>query len=529
MRTTFYNLKNTIAFLIVLIAVGYAQAQNPVIEWQQCIGGSSVEYAKCIRQTTDGGYIIASYVQSNNGDVSGNHGLVDMWVVKLDAGGAIAWKRCLGGTYNDEVYAIEQTQDGGYILVGRTLSIEGDVAGSQSGFIVPNAWVAKLDALGALLWQKTLGGSREDAATGVKQTSDGGFAVVGYTRSIDGDVIGNHGSNDFWFVKLDGSGTIEWQKCFGGTGDDMAKSIQLTADGGYVMSGSSNSSNGDVSDWRGGYDFWVVKLTATADIQWQKMTGGGLYDGAFTVKQTSDGGYVIVGETSSADGDVTGNHSSEVNNFDAWVVKLNESGVLEWQKCLGGSTVDRAFDVLQTSDNGYIVAGNTISNDGDILGNHGSSDGWIVKLNNAGVLLWQKCFGGTNEESFLSIQQTSDGGCILTGGAASNNGDVIGFEGGLGNWSDVWVVKLAAEGLATFAFDKLDITVFPNPVGNVLHISAPDQVVVTEVKIFDIKGNQVLEQTRNCKDIAVGNLAQGIYILETKSNGKTTQTKFIKD
>lgn len=529
MRTNFYKLKNTIAFLIVFMTVGYAKAQAPSIEWQQCLGGSSQDFAKYVRQTTDGGYIIAGKVHSNNGDVSGNHGGNDMWVVKLNAGGAIVWQRCLGGTYDDEVYAIEQTQDGGYIVVGQTKSNDGDVTGLHSGFNAIDAWVVKLDALGALLWQKTLGGSRQDTATDVKQTSDGGYAIVGYTNSIDGDVTGNHGSNDFWLIKLNNSGTIEWQKCIGGTGDDMAKSIQLTADGGYVLAGITQSNNGDVSGTQGSGDFWVVKLTAAADLQWQKTLGGSLIEYGGIVKQTNDGGYLIVGQTSSVDGDVTGNHSGVLNNYDAWVVKLNESGVLEWQKCLGGSTIDGAFDVLETTDNGFIVIGGVLSNDGDVVANHGDYDGWMVKLDNAGSLLWQKCFGGSGEELFLSIQQTTDGGCILAGGTASNDGDVIGFEGGFGNFSDLWVVKLEAEGLATSAFDKLAVKVFPNPVGNVLHISSADQAIVTGVKIIDMKGKKVLEQTHNCKDIAVENLVRGIYILETTSNGKTSQTKFIKN
>lgn len=529
MGTKYYNLKKTFSFLIALMAIGYVRAQDPVIEWQQCLGGSSVEVANCVRQTADGGYVIAGSAVSSGGDVSGSHGGNDMWVVKLTATGALGWQRCLGGTNGEQAFAIEQTQDGGYVVVGQTGSDNGDVTGLHSGFNPIDAWVVKLDASGALLWQKTLGGSKQDSATGVKQTADGGYAVVGYTNSTDGDVTENHGSSDFWLVKLSDSGTIEWQKCFGGTADDKAQSIVLTSDGGYLLAGQATSSNGDVSGQHGSSDFWIVKLTSAADIQWQKAVGGSLVEIVQTVKQTNDGGYVVVGYTGSNNGDVTGNHSGEINNYDAWVVKLNGAGVLEWQKCLGGSTIDRAFDVLETADSGLIVVGSARSADGDVTGNHGSYDGWMVKLDYSGTLLWQKCFGGSGDEDLLSIQQTSDGGCIMAGATGSTDGDVSGFEGGLGNFYDVWVVKIAAGSLATSFFDKQVVTVSPNPVGNVLQITTKDQVRITAVKIIDMNGHTVLEQTRNCDTIAVGDLARGTYIIETITKTQSLKTKFIKN
>jgi hypothetical protein len=529
MQTKFHNLKKTTAFIIFILASNCARAQNPVIEWQQCLGGSSTEVANCIRQTNDGGYIMAGHSQSISGDISGNHGGDDMWVIKLNATGGLAWQRCLGGTNNDQAFAVEQTQDGGYIVVGQTKSNDGDVTGLHSGFAAMDAWVVKLDTSGALTWQKTLGGSKADAATGVKQTPDGGFAIVGYTRSVDGDVTENHGNSDLWLVKLSSSGILEWQKCFGGTADDTGQGIQLTSDGGYVLAGETASNNGDVSGTHGGNDFWVVKLSATANIEWQKAIGGNLAELVETVRQTSDGGYVIVGETSSNNGDVTGNHNDVLNTYDAWVVKLNALGTLEWQKCLGGSSIDRAFDVMETTDNGFIVVGETRSADGDVIGNHGDYDAWMVKLNNGGALVWQKCWGGSAEESLLSIQQTADSGCILVGSAASTDGDVVGFEGGLSNFNDIWVLKIAAEGLATTTFDKPALTVSPNPVGSVLQITAADQARITAIRIMDMKGNMVLEQTGNCENVAVSTLARGTYILEAISKTQTLQTKFVKN
>ena len=171
--------------------------------------------------------------------------------------------------------------------------------------------------------------------------------------------------------------TIEWQKCLGGTNDDRAYSIQQTSDGGFIVASITGSNDGDVSGNHGYDDAWVVKLNSSGNIEWQKCLGGTSYDVANSIQQTSDGGFIVSGYTGSNDGDVSGNHGV----YDYWVVKLNSSGDIEWQKCLGGTDYDYAYSIHQTSDGGFIVAGNTASNDGDVSGNHGASDAWVVKLN----------------------------------------------------------------------------------------------------------------------------------------------------
>ena len=177
---------------------------------------------------------------------------------------------------------------------------------------------------------------------------------------------------------------IQWQKCLGGTDYDWASSVQQTADGGYIVAGTANSNNGDVTGNHGGRESWVVKLDSNANIQWQKCLGGTNWDGASSVQQTSDGGFIVEGYANSNDGDVTGNHGS----IECWVVKLDGSGNIQWQKCLGGTGYDDAFSVKQTADGGYIVAGETNSNDGDITGNHGGGDNWIVKLDSSANIQW---------------------------------------------------------------------------------------------------------------------------------------------
>ena len=226
-------------------------------------------------------------------------------------------------------------------------------------------------------WEKSLGGTDYEIATSMQQTIDGGYIVAGHSSSNDGDVSGNHGLADYWVVKLTNTGAIEWQKSLGGTGYDYAYSIQQTIDGGYIVAGESNSNDGDVSDNHGEMDFWVVKLTSLGTIAWQKSIGGSGWDQAKSIQHTIDGGYVIAGSSSSIDGDVSSNYGG----FDYWIVKLTSVGALEWQKSFGGSGADAGVSIQQTNDGAYIVAGLSSSNDVDVSGNHGDDDYWIVKLN----------------------------------------------------------------------------------------------------------------------------------------------------
>ncbi len=364
----------------------------------------------------------------------------------------IQWRTCLGGSGSESTgtvsvgasggaslfYSIIQTVDGGYILAGSTGSNDGDVSGLNG---TQDFWIVRLDASGSLLWQKCLGGYGLDFATSIEQTSDGGYIVAGTTNSNDGDVSGYHGGGaDYWVVKLSDTGNLQWQKCLGGSGRDNATSVQQTTDGGFIIAGCSDFNGGDVTGNHGQYDFWIVKLNSSGGLIWQKSLGGSLKDVPQSIKQTSDGGYVVAGYSDSNDGDVSGHHGSfEYSDF--WIVKLNSSGDIVWQKSLGGSNEEEANSIQQTADGGYIVAGLAGSFDGDVSNNLGF-DYWVVKLSSLGEIVWDRCYGGVpstgygSEEAF-SIQQTTDGGYIIAGGSLSTNGY---------GYVDCWIVKVNSIG-----------------------------------------------------------------------------------
>ncbi|HYK46052.1 MAG TPA: T9SS type A sorting domain-containing protein, partial [Parafilimonas sp.] len=225
--------------------------------WQKSLGGSLSDEAFSIDQTTDGGYIVAGISESNDSDVSGNHGLDDYWLVKLKKNGVIQWQKSLGGSTYDDPTSIQQTSDSGYIVAGHTDSNDGDVSGNHG---IGDYWIVKLDKYGGILWQKCLGGGGLDGANAIQQTADGGYVVAGYSGSNNNQVSGNNGGFDYWVVKLKKNGFIQWQESLGGSALDVATSVQQTTDSGYIVAGYSTSRDSDVSGNKGSFDFWVVKL-----------------------------------------------------------------------------------------------------------------------------------------------------------------------------------------------------------------------------------------------------------------------------
>ncbi|MBL0343101.1 MAG: T9SS type A sorting domain-containing protein [Bacteroidetes bacterium] len=357
----------------------------------EMFSGTSSDFARSIQQTSDSGYIIAGSTFSNNGDVSGNHGGTDYWIVKLDSTGNIQWSNCYGGGWN----------------------------GISQGYDGPHS---------------------------IKQTLDGGYVVAGESNSSNGDVSGIHGnSSDYWIVKLNPFGNLQWQKCLGGYGIDEARAITLSNDSGFVIVGEVFSNDGDVSgnhDTTGNTsDYWVVKINSIGNLQWQRCYGGTKNDFPESISTTTDGGYIISGITLSYDGDVTGRHDSINHYMDGWVIKIDSIGNLKWQKCLGGTSIDFCNSIAQTSDGGYLVGGTTDSNDFEAALNHGGADAFIVKLDSTGNIEWHSCYGNDNSngQECVSIIKTNDGKYAFVGDSYSDGGDVNGFNG----YQDIWLVKLS--------------------------------------------------------------------------------------
>lgn len=510
--------------------------QAPAIQWQKCYGGSAYEKSECVRQTNDGGFIAVGYTLSSDGDLVGHtsQNAFDYWIVKLNSSGGIVWKKTLGGTKEDKAFSVETTNDGGYIILGTTKSNDLDVTDFVGTTDIDvSTWIIKLNASGTIQWKKSYQGSAfyDELPKSIHQTSDGGYIFTGAYFSP-----GN--GTDFWIVKLDGNGNITWQKNYGGTRSEHACSIQLTSDGGFIVVGDTNSLDGNVTGFHGsssnGYpDVWVIKLNSSGDLQWQKTLGGSSEDYGYDVDQASDGGYIVAGRTRSFDGDVIGYHffSSQGNDNaedDAWIIKLDSAGNIEWNKAYGGSYDDgRNCSVIHTQDQKYVFVCSVGSYDGDLsgAGNYGNNNMWAVKLDDSGNILWKKAIGAYPTTFPTSIQQTTDNGFVISGYIEISSGAEIGTITGYHNGLDFFIVKLMPDTLANNTFESNDIKLFPNPTNGILNVQSKFDYDV--VNIYDMQGRKLISDKSDTIDLA--SLASGNYILQgTNKGNQVFIQKFIK-
>lgn len=501
-----------LTFILSLFITPILSAQTaPPIQWQKSMGGSSVDIFHAVEQTSDGGYIVSASSFSNNGDLPGNFGIRDAWIIKLGINGNVEWQKLLGGSQAELFNSIHQTSDGGYILAGGSTSTDGDLTNNHGNHGLEDYWIVKLDSTGNIVWQKSIGGSDRDIAQDILQTSDEGYIIAGTSYSNDGDVLGNHGGPDIWIVKTNSTGNIQWQKSLGGSSTQHALSIQQTSDNGYIIGGvTGNIADGDVTQVYGESDYWIVKLDSSGNIVWQKSLGGTGYDVARSIRQTFDGGYIVAGVYERLIPPYT-------MDSDYGIIKLTNSGDVQWQKFFGGSKGDVANSIQQTADGGYIIAGGSNSNNGDVLGNHGKTDFWILKTDNTGTLQWQKSLGGTDDENAISIRKTMDGGYIIIGYSSSNNGDVSGNHGN----NDGWIVKLGPEQLGISESQQItQPNLYPNPAKDFFY--ADHLPKETEINITDMSGRKIFTQKYHEEKVKINTseFTNGIYIVQIKNREK---------
>jgi hypothetical protein len=376
---------------------------------------------KSFQQTSDGGYIITGWTESFLG---GGYNSWDVYLVKTNSLGVEEWSRTFGGANHDRGSSVQQTSDGGYIITGHTQSF---------GAGIVDAWLIKTDEDGDTCdysvdgncenimegtFAMTFGGTNADGGDSVQQTSDGGYIITGSTQSFGNNAEG-------WLIKTDESGNtcdysvsgnceniIEgtFARTFGGTGGDYGDSVQQTSDGGYIITGNTGSFGA------GSFDVYLVKTDSLGVEEWSQTFGGAGNDRGDSVQQTTDGGYIITGLTVSFG----------AGSWDVYLVKTDSLGVEEWSRTFGGAGNDRGWSVQQTTDGGFIITGRTSSFGA------GSADVYLVKTDADGNELWSQTFGGANNEEGHSVQQTSDGGYAITG-----------FTGSFGaaGLADKWLIK----------------------------------------------------------------------------------------
>jgi len=420
-----------------------------MVQWQQSVGRINMDFLSWLQETSDGGFVLG---------VSPDGGYCDFRVVRLDAYGHKLWDRSFGGYSDDLLNSVRQMSDGGFILGGCSESIAGSGNKTSPRYGYSDFWVVRLNADGSMLWDKSFGGCGRDYLDCLQLTSDDGFVLSGYSESTAGS--GNksswgYGNADFWVVRIDGTGNILWDKSFGGVECDRPYCLEQTSDGGFIVGGVSFSPEGTgnkMSPHYGASDYWVVRLDAAGNSVWDGSFGGSSDDCLYCVQQTGDGGYILSGSSFSSTG--TGNKSSMFyggdrrGSGDSWVVRLDSEGNMLWDKSFGGSDDDHLDCLQQTSDGGFILGGYSCSASG--TGNktspkYGCSDFWVVRLNAEGNMLWDKSFGGSDVDHLDCLQQTSDGGFIIGGYSCSASGTGNKTSPNYGS-SDFWVIRLDADG-----------------------------------------------------------------------------------
>jgi hypothetical protein len=415
------------------------------------VGGSLEHYGNSIIPTKDGGYILTGETSFSDGNlIDIEKGLSDILVMKLDSNGDIIWKNIFGGSDYDCGNSLINTIDSGYILTGWTKSKNGDFSGTHK--FREDIFVMKLNSKGKIVWKKVYGGSGIERGNSIKQSKDGGYVLTGTTSSNDGDFSKLwKGGIDIIVLKLNSKGKILWKRTYGGFLNDKSYSIIETDNGEYILTGSSDSNDGDFSEMNILMsDIIVLKLNTKGNIVWKKIYGGRGTEEGISIIQTKDGGYVLTGTTSSNDGDFIGiKKGLNYNTFkgfdeDIFVFKLNYTGDILWCKIFGGSNDDKVFSIIETTDDGFVLTGGSNSIDGDFSElNKGKHDIIVLKLKSNGDLKWKETFGGSDNEVGSSIVTTNDDGYLLTGITKSYNGDFKGINKGS---EDIFVMKIDKNG-----------------------------------------------------------------------------------
>ncbi len=490
-------------FLYILIVVSSSlSAQSPEIEWQNTY----------IKSEFCGAKIRDMVSTSDGGSIGVGDSCSDYYIVKIDANGNKEWDITLGGTGTDIAESVEQTLDGGYIINGRTSSPnDGNVQGGHGGV---DFWVVKLSSTGSFVWGKCLGGYYDDFGFDIIQTADGNYVALGYLYPTSQTTTG-YGGADYWLVKLNANGNIIWQSTYGGNGDDKPNKFSQTSDGGFIMTGISLSSSGQVTGNNGEYDAWIIKIDQDGILDWQRNIGGTDIDVINMVKETSDGNYILSGATLSNNGDVSGNHGE----YDIWVVKMDSSGTILWQKCIGGSMRDYSTGVLETTNGDFIIGGYTNSTDGDVNNNFGLYDFFIVKLDTSGTIIWTKNIGAPQGEYIQSTHFSSDNGLILAGDRYTNS--PLGFVG--------LVCKLYPENLSVVESSTNTILLYPNPSNDELNISLnSDDYRINSITVVDVFGKIIFSSAGNLSKLNISNYSSGIYYIKLVTDSETFQAKFVK-
>jgi hypothetical protein len=525
--------------LLALLVCGKIFAQN--ILWEKSYGGKEAEYLFDAQPTADYGFILAgsSLSKKAGNKEEGNNGDLDYWIWKMNEAGEPDWQKNIGGTGADLLYSIRNTRDGGFILAGTSDSPAGPLKKDEC-LGKEDLWIIKLNAKGGTTWEKTIGGNGQDLVKSISQTTDGGYILGGSSGSgtslkilkglpdPNGKSGDNRGNLDYWIVKLNEKGDIKWQKTLGGKYADVLESIEQTNDGGFIVGGHSNSpSSLDKSEeGYGAGDYWILKLDKDGTTVWQRTLGGEGDDHLYTIIQSKDGGYIAGGNSISG---TTGNKSkTNKKGTDIWVIKMDEKGEILWQETYNTGNVDVLTSLVENNDGTILLGGYAQS---EMMGTTKSdkkeiNDYIAIKISSEGEELWKTAVGSAGEDILRKLVETRDGGYILAGtssGKASRDRN-----SGKGS-NDFWVVKLKDKDKREEQ-EKLPIEAIPNPAREYTNVIVGFEFDTGTATLYDMNGRQLqtIEITSRTIPLEMLSYPIGVYVVQVVTNAGTASVKIMK-
>lgn len=491
-----YRYRLIVVMIAIISLITFHTAHAQCVAWDCSFGGDHEDICYSVIPRQDGGFALFGHT------FSFGSGLYDFYLIRADSLGNLESANTYGSENNERAASMDQTSDGGFILAG---SWHPQYSGYWDMYLV------KIDSLGNQEWDSTFGfsGNHHDYCASVKQTTEGGYIIAGRTDSTIAGL-----GYDILVIKLDQTGSVEWQSLYGGERNDICQSIIQTDDGGYFISGSTNSLS--TLD-----DFYAVKTDSIGNIEWETQIGGDEYDRCTDGIQTEDGGYAMAGFSNS--------FSSSFNDF--YVVKLYPDGEIEWERVIGNEYNNQARSVRQTSDQGFIICGNTE------LTNPGHTQGYIVKLDDSGSKEWQLICGGDDNECLYSIDEVTPSNYISAG--------ITGSYGPSGGYN-YWLVKIESEvaismgSLESICSDGNLLALSPNPTHDLYEVVySLEQQSRVSITIYSTdgrtmnkhdlgsQGQGVHSVVMNTDDSMWGELPQGLYFVRLDTDDSNSVRKIL--
>lgn len=531
MKRSLHLVRFTVLVLFSFLGCCHVLSAQELL-WERSYGGSRAEILFDAQPTADYGFILAGSSLSGktgNKEQENIHDL-DYWVWKMDEKGDLDWQKSFGGSGTDLLHSIKNTKDGGFILAGTSTSMRGGDKNDDS-YGKEDFWILKLSAKGEQEWQKTIGGSGSDFLKVIHQTPEGGYIVGGSSESsISGLKTEPHyGSLDYWILKLDGNGNIEWQKTYGGRYMDILESVVPTKDEGFIVGGWSNSdiSGNKNEDSFGEGDYWILKLNKHGEQEWQRTLGGKDDEHLYVLLECRDGGYMAGGSSRSG---TSGN--KEISNgrgTDFWIVKLTGAGEMEWENTYDFGQTDVLSSLAENMDGTFLIGGHAKSENMGLSrpDTKGVNDYIALKIAADGEEKWRKTVGSAGDDNLKKLIKTRDGGYLMAGtskGAVSRDKNTGHGRG------DFWVVKLKDNEKEEEDMRYVGLEAIPNPAEDYTNIIVNHEFETGDVSIYDISGKQVQHFQISTRTIPVGlhGLSAGIYVVTVRTNVATESVKILK-